>query len=107
MSSWGNNDNSANVPLWAAETVNLEPTRTNTDLLFDNTTANTFVGFEGADIGVFGVDAGESSNTDSTLAHSGWVLRTEGTGGRSGRVTQEVLVALSEVIGDSDTIYTP
>jgi len=34
--------------------------------------------------------------------HSGWVLRTTGAGGRAGRVQNEVLVALSNVIGDGD-----
>lgn len=38
--------------------------------------------------------------------HPGWVLRTEGSGGRAGRVTYETLVAMSEIIGDgSDDTY--
>lgn len=42
---------------------------------------------------VFGVDADEVAA--GTAAHVGWVRRVEGTGGRAGRVQEEVLVALS------------
>lgn len=42
------------------------------------------------------------------IAHTGWVLRTEGTGGRAGRVQYEVLVAMSEVTSDaSDDAVLP
>jgi len=54
-------------------------------------------------------------NTDNpTVAHSGWVLRTEGTGGRAGRVFYETLVAMGSlgqntvsstgVVGNPDTV---
>jgi hypothetical protein len=46
------------------------------------------------------------ANTGDTEAdavpHSGWVLRTEGTGGRAGRVHYEVLVASGSMTGDTD-----
>jgi len=42
---------------------------------------------------VFAVDAQEVAA--GTAAHSGWVRRVAGTGGRSGRVQEEVLVAMS------------
>lgn len=46
--------------------------------------------------------------TNKGIAHTGWVLRTEGTGGRAGRVQYEVLVAMSEVISDaSDDAVLP
>lgn len=40
------------------------------------------------------------------IAHAGWVLRTEGTGGRAGRVQYETLVAMSSISTDAsdDTI---
>jgi hypothetical protein len=40
------------------------------------------------------------------IPHAGWVLRTEGTGGRAGRVQYEVLVASSTISSDAadDTI---
>lgn len=36
------------------------------------------------------------------LAHSGWVVRKVGTGGRAGRVTYETLVATGTITGDAD-----
>ena len=53
----------------------------------------------------FGVDAGEEEVTKA--AHAGWVRRTVGSGGRSGRVFQETLVAMGSMTGDNtdDTQY--
>ena len=99
MSAWGNNDNAANTPLWVAATVNLAPTANNASDLFDNTTQDSVV--EGKAVGVFGVDKYEAQY-DGKGAHTGWVLRTEGSGGRAGRVQQEVLVAMNTINGDSD-----
>jgi hypothetical protein len=42
------------------------------------------------------------------LTHAGWVRRTTGTGGRAGRVSQEVLVAMGSITGDqADDIQYP
>lgn len=49
---------------------------------------------------VFGVSAGEVATSPNRGIHSGWVRRTTGTGGRSGRVFYEVLVAGS-IVGDA------
>jgi hypothetical protein len=38
----------------------------------------------------------------SILTHAGWVRRTVGTGGRAGRINQEVLVAMGSITGDQD-----
>jgi len=108
MPSWGNNDTAAKAPLWAATQVNVEPNSTNRTNLFDNTTqdywASTLddgsVRNGGKAVGVFGVDAQESLATHAQ--HTGWTLRTVGSGGRAGRVQNEVLVALSTMSGDSD-----
>jgi len=44
----------------------------------------------------------------TTLTHAGWVRRTVGTGGRAGRVNQEVLVAMGSMTGDqADDIQYP
>lgn len=57
---------------------------------------------------VYGVSTDEMAyaNTADTEAdavpHAGWVLRTEGSGGRAGRVHYEVLVAGSSIQGDAD-----
>jgi len=56
---------------------------------------------------VYGVDTTEMAyaNTGGTEAdavpHAGWVKRTAGSGGRSGRVHYEVLVAGSSITGDA------
>ena len=108
MSSWGNNDNAANAPYWAVNStivnaadvkaVASAPTAANVALLYGNTTADVYT--TNATIGLFAVDAQEALATHAQ--HSGWVLRTTGSGGRAGRVQNEVLVALSNVIGDGD-----
>ena len=51
-----------------------------------------------------------------TVTHAGWVLRTEGTGGRAGRVFYETLVAMGSmgqntasstgVVGNPDTVVS-
>ena len=54
---------------------------------------------------VFGVDATEAQET-TEITHAGWVKRTVGTGGRSGRVTCETLVAMGSISGDAeDTVF--
>jgi hypothetical protein len=102
MSSWGNNDNAANTPLWAAMQVGKTPNSANQTLIFDNTTLDAFAvdlpsggsRYKNITVGVFGVDAQEAA-ADHKGAHTGWVMRTVGTGGRAGRVQEEVLVAMS------------
>jgi hypothetical protein len=62
----------------------------------------TFVGdseVKGDVTKVFGVDTTEAGVTDTT--HAGWVRRTAGSGGRSGRVHFEVLCAGSSIAGDA------
>jgi len=68
--------------------------------MFGNTTADAFV--TGVTTGVFGVDAAESAAARSTRGSvpPGWVLRTEGSGGRAGRVTHETL-ACTGITGDA------
>lgn len=101
MSSWGNNDNAANAPYWAVSTVSTgvnkaaaAPTAANVALLYGNTTSGVYVTNE--TVGLFGLDNQEAA-ADHKGAHTGWVLRTTGSGGRAGRVTQEVLVAMSSM----------
>lgn len=105
MSSWGNNDNAANAPYWAVNStivnaadvkaVAAAPTAANVALLYANTQANAYT--SGETIGLFGVDSQEAAADAHT--HTGWVLRTTGSGGRAGRVQEEVLVALSSLLG--------
>ena len=51
---------------------------------------------------------GESGSVNTReLAHTGWVKKTVGTGGRAGRVHYETLVAASSISGDAEDIATP
>lgn len=112
MSSWGNNDNSANAPYWAVNSTitkaapsvpHAAPTAANVAYLYGNTASGAYI--TNATIGLFGVSADEAT-VDGKGAHTGWVLRTVGSGGRAGRVQEETLVALSTMSGDDeDTIY--
>lgn len=112
MSSWGKYDNAANAPYWAVNSTIVNatnvknnyaaPTADNVALLFANTTADVYT--VGETIGLFGVDTNEASVNGKT--HSGWVLRTTGSGGRANRVQEEVLVAISNFNEDNeDGVY--
>ena len=67
--------------------------------MFGNTTSNSFL--YNVAVGVFGYDAAEvqaeRADGGERPAHAGWVLRTEGTGGRAGRVQMETLVAMGSL----------
>jgi hypothetical protein len=56
-------------------------------------------GTQGDTTKVYGVDTTEAT-ISKKIAHSGWVRRVAGSGGRSGRVQTEVLVANSSITGD-------
>jgi hypothetical protein len=113
MPSWGIKDANTSAPKWAATQVNLRPTQANTNTIFNNTTANSFavtladgsVRQGNLTVGLFLVDPYEAEVAElgsSHPPHAGWVLRTTGQGGRAGRVTHEVLVALANATGDAD-----
>lgn len=61
-----------------------------------STTANgaTFTGVTATATAVVG------GAQNKGVAHAGWVLRTEGTGGRAGRVQYETLVAIRNITSD-------
>jgi hypothetical protein len=46
-------------------------------------------------------------NKGTGIAHAGWVLRTEGTGGRAGRVQYETLVAMGSLGAQTAAYGTP
>lgn len=103
MAQWTMTDEAAGSPLWANTTLNVTKNQTE---MFGNVTEDDVI--TDLKVGVFGVDTTEMAyaNTGDTEAdavpHSGWVLRTEGTGGRAGRVHYEVLVASGSMTGDDD-----
>lgn len=103
MSQWKNDDSAANSVLWGVSNYNKPANSANRDALFGNTTADAFV--TGLTVGQYGVDASEASAAREggpRAAHAGWVLRTEGSGNRSGRVQHEVLVAMGSMTGDAE-----
>jgi hypothetical protein len=62
------------------------------------TVANT-----GGTVGTVATATATKSSTEAdAVTHAGWVLRTEGSGGRAGRVHYETLVAMSSISNDSD-----
>lgn len=109
MGSWGNTDDAANSVFYAAAQVKVTANTDNQTALFGNTTADAFI--TGATIGQYGVTAGEAeaarAGANTKAAHAGWVLRTEGSGGRAGRVFNEVLVAMSSITGDAEDVRFP
>lgn len=110
MPTWGNTDDAANSCLWAVSRVNQTANASNRDALFGNTTANAY--FAGMAIGQFGVDPAEmtaarAEGIGNRPAHAGWVLRTEGQGGRAGRIQTEVLVAMSTISTDAEDVVYP
>lgn len=109
MPSWGNRDAAANAPYWAVNSTIVNaagvknnaaaPTAANVALLYANTTADVYTA--GETIGLFAVDTQEAGAKGTT--GSGWVLKTTGSGGRAGRVQEELLVAISSFVnGDGD-----
>jgi hypothetical protein len=98
MAQWGVNDQADNSVLWGPTRYGKDVTAANRNDFFGNTTADAYV--SGITVGQFGVSADEvnTSNTASEafggkIAHTGWTIRTEGSGGRAGRVTYETIVA--------------
>lgn len=109
MAQWGNSDDAANSVLWAVGQLKKDVTAANRNALFGNTTADAY--FTGATHGTFGVSEAEvraaRAGGGTKAAHNGLVLRTTGSGGRAGRVTNEVLVAFGgDLTGDyEDTAF--
>jgi hypothetical protein len=104
MPQWGNTDDAANSANWAVARFGVTANTANKTALFGNTTADSFV--TGQTIGTYGVSAQEvTAARVSDLAkpaHAGHVLRIEGSGGRAGRITNEVLVASGSLTGDAE-----
>ena len=91
MSSWTKADAAGGAPLWAVTMLNKAPSTGNRTSLYENASAGTFI--SGATHGLFNYSASETQS--GKVAHSGWVLKTTGSGGRSGRVSYQTLVCLT------------
>ena len=111
MAQWGNTDDAANSVFWATQQVGLPANTANQTTLFNNVTGDAIV--TGQTVGQFGVDSAEQRTARAEAgaprsAHSGWVLRTEGSGGRAGRVHMETLVAGKFISSDAadDAVFS-
>jgi hypothetical protein len=103
MPLWSNTDANTSAPKFAV--AGGLGVAQNGDALYANTTIGEFV--DNLAVGVFAVDAVEMvqpENLTNKPTHTGWILRTEGTGGRTGRIQTEVIVAggIGEETGDTD-----
>lgn len=109
----GNYDNAANAPYWAVNSAIVKappaqlhdaPTAANVAYLYGNTAPNAYITDE--TIGLFMVDKNEQA-VQETLghppAHTGWNLKTTGSGGRAGRVTWETLSVVADVKSDNNS----
>ena len=99
MSSWSNTDTGGSAPLWAIARVNKAPTAANmhsggsgaSGKLFQNATEDNLI--TNVTIGLFNFKDGETQS--GKIAHTGWNLKTTGTGGRASRVIYETVVCLT------------
>lgn len=110
MGLWGNTDDAANSALFAPAQVHLPANTANRDALYANLVADGII--TGVTVSQYLANGAEMAASrqagDARPAHAGWVLRTEGSGGRSGRVQYETLVALKSPSGDgSDDLVLP
>lgn len=108
MALWANTDDAANSTIFAAAQVHKTPNTANQTALFGNTTQDAFI--SGVAVGQFGVSVEEmevARAKGEKPAAAGWVLRTEGSGGRAGRVFSETLVAMKTISGDAEDVGFP
>ncbi len=119
MPLWTMTDNANGVPLSVGAQFNVAPTALNNGsaanstvgALYGNTTASAY--YPGKTTGVFSVNdteknAANVSSEAKLITHTGWVIRTVGSGGRAGRVHYETLVAgTPSSNGVSDDLLLP
>ena len=91
MSSWGKTAAAGSAPLWAAQQFAKAPTTGNRTTLFENNSANAIV--SGMTVGLFNFTTSETQS--GQISHTGSVLKSTGSGGRSGRVSYQTLVCLT------------
>ena len=91
MSSWGKTDAAGSAPLWAAQQFAKAPTTGNRTTVCENNSSNAIV--SGMTVGLFNFTTSETQS--GQIAHTGWVLKSTGSGGRSGRVSYQTLVCLT------------
>jgi len=103
MAQWSNSDAASNSVLWAVDQYKVKANTANRTSFYGNTTANAIM--DGVTLGQFGVDANEASASLGAVTHTGWVVKTTGSGGRAGRVQYETLVAGGIITDAEDTVF--
>lgn len=101
MAQWGSEDNTANSVLWGPVYAGLPANTANRDALFQSTTVGVFK--SGVAVGQFGVSPAEAANTageGKKVTHSGWNLRTVGTG----PVVSFTISAAGSLYANTDTV---
>lgn len=98
MSLWKSRDNANGAPLYAPAQKNQAPTLANANNMFE---ANSAAG----NTSIVGIRASEVA-ANRAIPHTGWVLKTEGSGGRAGRTFHEVLVAGGMKLGINTAVIT-
>jgi len=102
MPLWKNTDAAANSVIWAAAQFKTTANTANRATLYNNVTEDAIM--PDIKVGQFAADPAETA-AEAAITHAGWVIRTEGTGGRAGRVQYETLVAMGSMVNDAeDTI---
>jgi hypothetical protein len=108
MAQWSANGSDANgSPNWAHAQLKIGSNSTIRQVLYNNTVANTHVPEK-----VVGVCAANATEVaiHKEISHTGFHLRTVGTGGRAGRVHYECLVAggvTGDNVGDNSFLPAP
>ncbi len=90
MSSWTNVDEAAGAPLWATAAIRQAPSTANRTSLYNGSVTNFITGVT---LAMFNYDNTETQS--GKIAHTGWVVTTAGSGGRTGRTQYETLVCLT------------
>jgi hypothetical protein len=86
MAQWGNTDTTANSVLWGVKQARRTANATNRDAFYQNTTVGAWTNAgvpSRKAMGQFGVSVAEIANSSgegSKVAHTGWNIRTVGTG---------------------------
>jgi hypothetical protein len=91
------------MPLWSNKDEDVSAPKHTVDIVTGNTGVQAY---QVTTTGTWGVDTNEA-RAKNVNGHAGWILRTVGTGGRSGRVSEETLVAMGSMStdGDDDNVY--
>ena len=72
------------------------------------TTPTVTIANTGGSVGTIATATANKQSTEAAaVSHAGWVVRTEGSGGRAGRVQYETLVAMSSITGDAEDTEFP